>query len=131
MATSYSGPTVRDTFFVIMDIDLEFTELSPILEYCTLVWSSPLAFFTHPGSCNLLYALFILKQVRHTCCLSLHVYVHCMFIVSHVTVCFCMFLVGYPQTPEPVITLVDWHKLTYLVLTCRRTPINHHIIWTS
>jgi len=33
----------------------------------------------------------------HTCCLS------CMFIVSHATVCFCMFLVGSPQTPEPVI----------------------------
>jgi len=27
----------------------------------------------------------------------------CMFVVSHATVCFCMFLVGYPQTPEPVI----------------------------
>jgi len=47
-----------------------------------------------------------------------------MFIVSHATVCFCMFLVDYPQTPEPVIPLVDWHKLTYLVLTCRKTPIN-------
>jgi len=53
----------------------------------------------------------------------------CMFIVglSHATVCFCMFLVGYPQTPEPVIPLVDWHKLTYLVLTCRKTPINQSI----
>jgi len=30
------------------------------------------------GSCNLLYALFIFKQVRHTCCLSLHMYVHCI-----------------------------------------------------
>jgi len=39
-----------------------------------------------------------------------------------------MFLdVGYPQTPEPVIPLVDWHKLTYLVLTCRKTPINQSI----
>jgi len=37
---------------------------------------------------------------------------------------FCMFLVGYHQTPEPVIPLVDWYKLTYLVLTCRKTPIN-------
>jgi len=37
---------------------------------------------------------------------------------------FCMFLVGYPQTPEPIIPLVDWHKLTYFVLTCRKTPIN-------
>jgi len=34
----------------------------------------------------------------------------CMFIVSHATVCFCMFLVGYPQTPEPVIPLVDWQN---------------------
>jgi len=50
-----------------------------------------------------------------------------MFIVSHATVCFCMFLVGYPQTPEPVIPLVDWHKLTYLLLTCRKTPINQSI----
>jgi len=48
----------------------------------------------------------------------------CMYIVLHATVCFCMFLVGYPQKPEPVISLVDWHKLTYLVLTCRKTPIN-------
>jgi len=40
---------------------------------------------------------------------------------------FCMFLVGYPQTPEPAIPLVDWHKLTYLVLTCRKTPINQLI----
>jgi len=31
----------------------------------------------------------------------------CMFIVSHAAVCFSMFLVGYPQTPEPVISLVD------------------------
>jgi len=38
-----------------------------------------------------------------------------------------MFLVGYPQTLEPVIPLVDWHKLTYLVLTCRKTPINQSI----
>jgi len=38
-----------------------------------------------------------------------------------------MFLVGYPQTPEPVIPLLDWHKLTYLVLTCRKTPINQSI----
>jgi len=30
----------------------------------------------------------------------------------------------YPQTPEQVIPLVDWHKLTYLVLTCRKTPIS-------
>jgi len=37
------------------------------------------------------------------------------------------FLVGYPQTPKPVIPLVDWHKLTYLVLTCRKTPINQSI----
>jgi len=27
----------------------------------------------------------------------------CMFIVFHATVCFCMFLVGYPLTPESVI----------------------------
>jgi len=38
-----------------------------------------------------------------------------------------MFLVGYPQTPEPVIPLVDWHKLAYLVLTCHKTPINQSI----
>jgi len=43
-------------------------------------------------------------------------------------VCFCMFLVGYPQMPEPVIPLVDWQKLTYLVLMCRKTPINQSII---
>jgi len=48
----------------------------------------------------------------------------CMFIVSHATVWFCMFLVGYPQTPEPVIPLVEWHKLTYLVWPYRKTPIN-------
>jgi len=35
-----------------------------------------------------------------------------------------MFLVGYPQMPEPVIPLVHWHKLTYLVLTCCKTPTN-------
>jgi len=33
-------------------------------------------------------------------------------------------LLSYPQMPEPVIPLVDWHKLTYLVLTCHKTPIN-------
>jgi len=44
-----------------------------------------LAFFTHSGSCNLLYALFIFKHVRHTCCLLLHVYVHCI-------ACNCMLL---------------------------------------
>jgi len=46
-----------------------------------------------------------------------------MFIVSHATVCFCMFLVGYPQTPEPVIppgrlaqidlSCVDKHQLKH------------------
>jgi len=45
-------------------------------------------------------------------------------IVSHATVCFCMFLVGYPQRWASNPPLVDWHKLTYLVLTCRKTPIN-------
>jgi len=44
-----------------------------------------LRLFAHSGSCNLLYALFIFKQVKHTCCLSLHVYVHCI-------ACNCMFL---------------------------------------
>jgi len=41
--------------------------------------------------------------------------------------CNCMFLYvprWLSSTPEPVIPLVDWHKLTYLVLTCRKTPIN-------
>jgi len=60
-----------------------------------------LRFFTHSRSCNLLYALFIFKQVRHTCCLSLHVYVHC---IACTCICFCMFLVGYPQTTQPLIS---------------------------
>jgi len=77
-----------------------------------------LEMFYHSGSCNLLYALFIFKQVRHTCSLSLHG-VHCI-------ACNCMFLflVGYPQTPEPVIPLVDWRKLTYLVYSTNQS-INH------
>jgi len=54
-----------------------------------------------------------------------------MFIVSHATVCFCMLLVGYPQTSEPLIPLADWHKLTYLVLTCRKIPINQHCKFVS
>jgi len=73
-----------------------------------------LRFFTHSGLCNLLYALFIFKQVRHTCCLSLHV-----FIVSHATICFCMFLVGYPQTPEPVIPP---DRLAQIDLSCVDVP---------
>jgi len=67
------------------------------------------------------YALFIFKQVRHACCLSLHVYVHCI-------ACNCMFLYvprWLSSTPKPVI---PWHKLTYLVLTCRKTPINQSIV---
>jgi len=68
----------------------------------------------------LLYALFTFKQVRHTCCLSLHVHVHCI-------ACNCMFLYvprwlsskAWASNP-----LVDGHKFTYLVLTCRKTPIN-------
>jgi len=36
-------------------------------------------------------SLFIFKQVVCHCM--------CMFIVLHATVCFCMFVVGYPQTP--------------------------------
>jgi len=52
----------------------------------TLVWADiSILSFTHSGSCNLLYALFIFKQVIHTCCLSLHVYVHCI-------ACNCVFL---------------------------------------
>jgi len=42
-----------------------------------------------------------------------------------------MFLVGYPQTSEPVIPLVDWHKLTVLVLTCHETPISQFTAITS
>jgi len=80
--------------------------------------------FTHSGSCNLLYALFIFKQVRHTCCLSLHVCVRCI-------ACNCMFLYvprwlssnAWASNPP----LVDWEKLTYLVLTCHKTPINQSI----
>jgi len=56
--------------------------------------------------------LFIFKQVRHRLPVVCRCMCRPMFIVSHATVCFCMFLVGYPQTPEPVIPLVDWHKLT-------------------
>jgi len=82
-----------------------------------------LRFFTHSWSCNLLYALFIFKQVRHTYCLSLHVYVHCI-------ACNFMFLYvprwlsskAWASNPPG-----RWHKLTYLVLTCRKTPINQSI----
>jgi len=35
------------------------------------------------------------------------------------------------STPEPVIPLVDRHKLTYLVLTCRKTPINQSTVINS
>jgi len=35
-----------------------------------------------------------------------------------------LFLIGYPQLP--VLPLAEWYKLTYLVLTCRKTPINQH-----
>jgi len=31
-----------------------------------------------------------------------------------------LFLVGYPQPPEPVL-LAEWHKMTYLMLTCCKT----------
>jgi len=71
----------------------------------------------------LLYALFIFKQVRHTCCLLLHVYVHCI-------ACNCLFLYvphWLSSNARAVIPLVDWHKLTYLVLTCHKTPINQSI----
>jgi len=67
------------------------------LQLIEKVLHARLRFFTHSGSCNLLYALFIFKQVRHTCCLLLHVYVHCI-------ACNCMFLYVPPQTPEPVIS---------------------------
>jgi len=43
----------------------------------------------------------------------------CMFIVSHATVCFCMCLVGYPQTPEPVIPP---GRLTQIDLSCVDVP---------
>jgi len=44
----------------------------------------------------------------------------CMFIVSHATaVCFCMFLVGNPQTPEPVIPP---GRLAHIDLYCVDVP---------
>jgi len=36
-----------------------------------------MCFFTSSGSCNLFYALFIFKQIRHACCQSLHVSFDC------------------------------------------------------
>jgi len=41
----------------------------------------------------------------------------CMFIVWHATVCFCMFFVAYPQTPEPGrLAQIDQLINTVLVL---------------
>jgi len=37
---------------------------------------------------------------------------------------FCMFLVGNPQTPEPVIPNGRLAQIDLFVLTCRKTPIN-------
>jgi len=65
----------------------------------------------------------MLVDIAANICLCCRLLLHrcmCMFIVLHATLCLCMFLVAYPQTHE----LLDWHKLTYLVLTCRKTPIN-------
>jgi len=54
---------------------------------------------------------------------SLHVYVHCI-----VFNCILLYVPRWlSSTPEPVIPLVDWHRLTYLVLTCRKTPIKQSI----
>jgi len=81
-----------------------------------------LRIFTHSGSCNLLYALFIFKQVN-------------LFVVArvcslyrmqlYVFVCFSLAILKRLSQKSP---LVDWHKLTYLVLTCRKTPINQSIL---
>jgi len=56
-----------------------------------------LRFFTQSGRVYLLYALFICKQELAVVCRCMR-----MFTLSHATVCFCMFLDGYRQTPEPV-----------------------------
>jgi hypothetical protein len=74
---------------------------------------------THSGSCNLLYALFIFKQVRRTCCLSFSVYFHCVIVTF-----FWFLSLAILDRLSQLSPLVDWHKLTYLVLTCRKTPIN-------
>jgi len=39
-----------------------------------------------------------------------------------------MFLVGYPQTPEPLIPPGRLAQIDHLVLTCRKTPINQSIV---
>jgi len=44
-----------------------------------------------------------------------------MFIVLHATICFCMFLVGCPQTPEPVIPP---GILAQIDLSCVDVPLN-------
>jgi len=55
--------------------------------------------------------VFIFKQVGHTCCFSLHVYVHYI-------ACNCMFLY-VPQTPEPVIPP---GRLAQIDLSCVDVP---------
>jgi len=66
-------------------------------------------------SCNLLYALVFCEQVRHTCCLSLLVYVHCI-------ACNCMVLYvprWLSSMPEPVIPP---GRLAQIDLSCVDVP---------
>jgi len=85
----YNYPTDRPLSAYIISlyhpISIYHQPLSSYQQLIEKVLHAGLRFFTHSGSCNLLYALFICKQVRHTCCLSLHVYVHCI-------ACDCMVL---------------------------------------
>jgi len=76
---------------------------------------TPALVFTHAGSCNLLYALFIFKQVS---VVGRFMFV---FIVLHVTV---MYIVPrWLSSTAWTSTIVEWHKLTYFVLMCHKTLI--------
>ena len=81
---------------------------------------------THFRLSNRLYALFIIRQDIHT---YIHVIGGCTLInmVFMLLLLLTLHLVRYPQPPEPVLPPAERHKLTCLVLTCRKTPIDQCI----
>jgi len=79
----------------------------------------------HSGSCNLLYALFIFKQVQ---VYRIPVVCRCCMFIFIVIVVRYFSLLAILTAREITSASAECHTLAYIVLTCRKTPVNQFIV---
>jgi len=94
-------------------------------EFFDCVWfTRQFAFFIRSGSCYLVFALFIDKQVRHTCCWSLHVYVY-VCSSCHSYNCY-FFVLLIPQQNRGTVISIVYCRCTYSCLETIDRKITAH-----